>query len=320
MTLILIKLLPGNPSKTRTGRDQVGILWRQPRHYNKYRSRGCLCVWERERKRGRRERRGEEEIAGAAGDKFPRNNPAPAKENKVSTRTRILALAPFRSQHRRVACPTGLRSCTRGNSPNESYPRRGNSSFFFRRLSVSCKARSKKIGLRNFSKGEIFVEIELERLWKCWKFFNAWSKNGLECKFWKRLNDSKRRIVFNPLCPFRRIITRWPSDSNEFRIFLAGHFHLPWINEAAVQRWFLRTSFRELSFFGLKTRRDLIRASRDGRARLVGFYFAPPDFRGDEYRLNLNLSELLKLKFIIRPSNMIIPFLIPKYITLRYII
>ena len=172
----------------------------------------AVCVWERERKRGRRERRGEEEIAGAAGDKFPRNKPAPAKENKVSTRTRILALAPFRSQHRRVACPTGLRSCTRGNSPNESYPRRGNSSFFFRRLSVSCKARSKKIGLRNFSKGEIFVEIELERLWKCWKFFNAWSKNGLECKFWKRLNDSKRRIVFNPLCPFRRIInpvTQW---------------------------------------------------------------------------------------------------------------
>lgn len=78
-----------------------------------------------------------------------------------------------------------------------------------------------------------------------------------------------------------------------FGIFLVGavaHFHLPWINETAVQRWFLRTSFWELSFFGLKTRRDLIRANRDGRARLVGFYFAL-DFRGDEYRLNLNLLD-----------------------------
>lgn len=36
--------------------------------------------------------------------------------------------------------------------------------------------------------------------------------------------------------------------------------------------------FRELSFFGLKTRPDLIRANRDGRARLAGFYF--PRIRG----------------------------------------
>lgn len=47
-----------------------------------------MAVKERERERG--ERREEEEIAGAAGDKFPRNKAASAKENKVSTRARIL--------------------------------------------------------------------------------------------------------------------------------------------------------------------------------------------------------------------------------------
>lgn len=123
-----------------------------------------MAVRERKKERGggggrkKRERGGEEEIAGAAGDKFPRNKPASAKENKVSTRARILVRRSV-SQHavlraRQVfdLVPVEIR--------HESYPRRGNSSFFFRRFYPSLvKLDRKKLDCGISRKGGVSLKL-----------------------------------------------------------------------------------------------------------------------------------------------------------------
>lgn len=208
-------------------------------------------------------------------------SPPLAKENKVSTRARIRVFV-------RVARPTtALRSCIEVEIRHESTSSQFSPFSFVDPSSIylsiyrSIRGSVEKNWIAEFLRKGILRNWIRRSFDEYWRIFNAWRGIGRKLDS-ETIKMFRRRGFFLIFPSFGLGFGRWPSDSSDLEFFplgAVGYFHLPWIiNEAAVQRWFLRTSFGNFPSSGLKTRPDLIRANRDGRARLAGFYF--PRIRG----------------------------------------